>query len=84
MKEDLVPREKMSLKAIKEWVLANEPEVVKELLEQNPSFVFFSSQKTILSVMGSAGIPLLPMAAVAGDRSILTDGDAEYWLKCHC
>ncbi|MDN3614285.1 murein transglycosylase A [Vibrio gallaecicus] len=69
----LVPREKMSLKAIKEWVLANEPEVVKELLEQNPSFVFFQS-KDDLSVMGSAGIPLLPMAAVAGDRSILPMG----------
>ncbi|MEZ8397007.1 murein transglycosylase A [Vibrio splendidus] len=69
----LVPREKMSLKAIKEWVLANDPEVVKELLEQNPSFVFFSARDD-LSVMGSAGIPLLPMAAVAGDRSILPMG----------
>ncbi|KAB0459463.1 murein transglycosylase A [Vibrio kanaloae] len=69
----LVPREKMSLKAIKEWVLANDPEVVKELLEQNPSFVFFSARDD-LSVMGSAGIPLLPMAAVAGDRSLLPMG----------
>ncbi|MCG9632804.1 murein transglycosylase A [Vibrio sp. Isolate30] len=69
----LVPREKMSLKAIKEWVLANDPEVVKELLEQNPSFVFFQANED-LSVMGSAGIPLLPMAAVAGDRSILPMG----------
>ncbi len=69
----LVPREKMSLKAIKEWVLANDPEVVKELLEQNPSYVFFQPRKDT-SVMGTAGIPLLPMASVAGDRSILPMG----------
>ncbi len=73
IERDLSPREKMSLKAIKEWALANDPEVVKELLEQNPSFVFFEARDD-LSVMGSAGIPLLPMAAVAGDRSILPMG----------
>lgn len=68
-----VPREKMSMKAIKEWVLANDDGVVRELLEQNPSYVFFSPQADA-PVTGSAGIPLLPMASVAGDRSIFPMG----------
>nr|WP_301337675.1 murein transglycosylase A [Vibrio rotiferianus] len=68
-----VPREKMSLKAIKEWVMANDEAAVRELLEQNPSYVFFAPQADA-PVTGSAGIPLLPMASVAGDRSILPMG----------
>ncbi|MFH4613321.1 murein transglycosylase A [Vibrio diabolicus] len=68
-----VPREKMSLKAIKEWVMDNDDATVRELLEQNPSYVFFAP-KAEAPVTGSAGIPLLPMAAVAGDRSILPMG----------
>ncbi|MGL6261126.1 murein transglycosylase A [Vibrio sp. WXL103] len=68
-----VAREDMSLKAIKDWVMANEPGVVQELLEQNPSFVFFSPSASA-PVTGTAGIPLLPMASVAGDRDILPMG----------
>jgi len=68
-----VPREKMSMKAIKDWVMANDDATVREVLEQNPSFVFFSPQADA-PVTGSAGIPLLPMASVAGDRSIFPMG----------
>ncbi|MGY0614134.1 murein transglycosylase A [Vibrio sp. FJH11] len=68
-----VPREEMSMKAIKDWVLANDEATVRELLEQNPSYVFFAP-KAEAPVTGAAGIPLLPMAAVAGDRSILPMG----------
>nr|WP_162047602.1 murein transglycosylase A [Vibrio taketomensis] len=68
-----VPREKMSMKAIKDWVLANDEATVREVLEQNPSFVFFQPRADA-PVTGSAGIPLLPMASVAGDRSILPMG----------
>ncbi|MGD8171073.1 murein transglycosylase A [Vibrio sp. TRT 21S02] len=68
-----VPREKMSMKAIKEWVMAQDEAVARELLEQNPSYVFFQPQADA-PVTGSAGIPLLPMASVAGDRSILPMG----------
>ncbi|MBC5831407.1 murein transglycosylase A [Vibrio metschnikovii] len=69
----LVERANMSLKAIKEWVLANDELTVRELLEQNPSYVFFRPSAAA-PVTGSAGIPLLPMAAVAGDRTILPMG----------
>ncbi|WP_428772274.1 murein transglycosylase A [Vibrio sp.] len=68
-----VAREKMSLKAIKDWVLANDDDSVRELLEQNPSYVFFAP-RAAAPVTGTAGIPLLPMASVAGDRSILPMG----------
>lgn len=51
-----VPREKMSLKAIDEWVSQQDEETVRELLEQNSSYVFFKPQDN-LDVMGTAGIP---------------------------
>src|SRR5690606_44093 len=54
-----VAREKMSLKAIKDWVLRNDEASVRELLEQNPSFVFFAP-RAAAPVTGTAGIPLLP------------------------
>lgn len=69
----LVARENMSLKAIEEWVRANDEATVRELLEQNPSFVFFKP-RAAAPVTGSAGIQLLPMASVAGDRSIFPMG----------
>ena len=71
--EGEVPREKMSLKAIKEWVDSHNEQQVKELLEQNPSYVFFQP-RAAAPVTGTAGVPLLPMASVAGDRSILPMG----------
>jgi membrane-bound lytic murein transglycosylase A len=68
-----VPKEKMSLKAIKEWVLAHDDATVREVLEQNPSYVFFEP-RAAAPVTGSAGIPLLPMASVAGDRRLFPMG----------
>ncbi|HAS6384017.1 TPA: murein transglycosylase A [Vibrio vulnificus] len=73
IERDQVAREKMSLKAIKDWVLASDEATVQELLEQNPSFVFFEP-RAAAPVTGSAGIPLLPMASVAGDRTIFPMG----------
>lgn len=73
IERDLVSRAKMSMKAIKQWVMENDEATVRELLEQNPSFVFFEPRADA-PVTGSAGIPLLPMASVAGDRAILPMG----------
>ncbi len=70
---DEVPREKMSLKAIKEWVLANDEATVREVLEQNTSYVFFKPMAAA-PVKGTAGIPLMAMASVAGDRSLFPMG----------
>ncbi|GAA5646324.1 MULTISPECIES: murein transglycosylase A [Vibrio] len=68
-----VKREDMSMKAIRDWVMKQDDATVRELLEQNPSYVFFAP-KADAPVTGSAGIPLLPMASVAGDRSIFPMG----------
>lgn len=68
-----VPKEQMSMKAIKDWANAQPEESVKELVEQNPSYVFFERRPTN-DVVGAAGIPLLPMAAVAADKTLLPMG----------
>lgn len=68
-----IPREEMSLKAIKHWVMTHPEDEVKTLLEQNPSYVFFEP-RAAAPVTGSAGIQLLPMASVAGDRRIFPMG----------
>ena len=73
IERDEVPREKMSLKAIEEWVSLQDEATVRELLEQNPSYVFFLPQES-LDVMGTAGIPLLAHASVAADREYLPMG----------
>lgn len=73
IERDLVPREKMSLKAIKDWVLQQDEATVREVLEQNTSYVFFEPRDAA-PVTGSAGIPLMPMASVAGDRSLFPMG----------
>ncbi len=68
-----VSREKMSLKAIENWVKQQDEATVQELLEQNPSYVFFQPQES-LDVMGTAGIPLQAHASVAADREYLPMG----------
>ena len=68
-----VERKDMSLKAIKEWVAKNDEATVRELLETNPSYVFFSPRDAN-HVLGTAGIPLLAGAAVAADRTLLPMG----------
>ncbi|ODA32907.1 murein transglycosylase A [Veronia pacifica] len=68
-----VPREKMSLKAIQEWVAAHDKDEVLELLNHNTSFVFFQP-KDAHPVTGTAGVPLLAGASVAADRDYLPMG----------
>ncbi len=68
-----VPRKKMSLKAIKEWVEKQDDATVRELLEQNTSYVFFSPRGEA-PVKGTAGIPLIGGASVAADRDLFPMG----------
>lgn len=68
-----VSREKMSLSAIKQWVEAHDEKQVLALLNENPSYVFFSP-KQANPVTGTAGIPLLAGASVAADRLYLPMG----------
>lgn len=67
-----IPKEKMSIQAIKDWAKAN-PSRLQALLERNPSYVYFKNDPTG-KVKGSAGVPLVPMASIASDRSVIPSG----------
>lgn len=67
-----VPKEKMSIQAIREWGNRN-PSRVQSLLERNPSYVFFKNDPSG-KVKGSAGVPLVPMASVASDKNVVPSG----------
>lgn len=68
-----IPREKMSLAAIKHWVMNNDESKVQSLLVQNSSYVFFQP-KAAAPVTGSAGIPLIALGAVAADTHLFPLG----------
>lgn len=67
-----IPKEKMSAQAIKDWTKRN-PSRTQELLERNPSYVFFKFDETH-DVKGSAGVPLVALASVASDKSLVPSG----------
>ena len=62
----------MSAQAIKDWAKRN-PSRAQSLLERNPSYVFFRFDDT-QDVKGSAGVPLVALASVASDKSIVPSG----------
>ncbi|RLM25900.1 murein transglycosylase A [Brenneria alni] len=70
-----VAREDMSMQAIRKWAEQHTEYEVRELLEQNPSFVFF---KPMMSspVKGASAVPLVAKASVASDRSLIPAGTA--------
>lgn len=67
-----IPKDKMSAQAIKDWAKRN-PYRTQQLLERNPSYVFFRFDNTH-DVKGSAGVPLVALASVASDKSIVPSG----------
>lgn len=67
-----IEKEKMSIQAIRQWAEQN-PDRLQGLLERNLSYVFFKNDPNG-QVKGSAGVPLVPMAAVASDRNLIPSG----------
>ncbi|MBT9432108.1 murein transglycosylase A [Candidatus Sodalis endolongispinus] len=68
-----VAREDMSMQAIRHWADTHSEAEVRELLEQNPSFVFFKPVP-FAPVKGASAVPLVAKAAVASDRSLIPAG----------
>lgn len=68
-----VAREYMSMQAIRHWADTHTEAEVRELLEQNPSFVFFKPVP-FAPVKGASAVPLVAKAAVASDRSFIPAG----------
>ncbi len=68
-----VARADMSMQAIRQWAENHSEAEVRELLEQNPSFVFF---KPVMyaPVKGASAVPLIAKASVASDKSLIPPG----------
>ncbi|EDP62130.1 membrane-bound lytic murein transglycosylase A [alpha proteobacterium BAL199] len=75
--EGEVPKEKMSLQAIRDWMTAN-PGRRQELINRNPSYVFFR-QLTGDGPVGAQGVTLTAGRSLAVDRRHLPLG-APMWI----
>jgi len=70
----LLQREEVSMFSIREWLAAH-PDQVRELLDTNPSYVFFRLGKPGTSgSKGSMGRRITPWVSVATDQSVLPNG----------
>lgn len=68
--------EQASMQGIKAWAAAN-PERLRELLNANPSYVFFREEKIsdpAQGPKGALGVPLTPQRSVAIDPKFITLG----------
>lgn len=62
-----IPKEKMSMQAIREW-LENHPGRMDEVLHHNDSFVFFQIEKG--GPYGSLGVTVTPVRSIATDAKL--------------
>lgn len=70
----LMKREEVSMFSIRDWLAAH-PEQTRELLDANPSYVFFKLGKPgVLAANGSMGRRLTPWVSVATDQGVLPNG----------
>jgi membrane-bound lytic murein transglycosylase A len=76
-----IPQERMSMQAIRAWLLAN-PAKAPEIMAKNRSYVFFREQPELAGApgpLGAQGVPLTPGRSLAVDRRFLPLG-APLWL----
>ena len=66
-----IPKEKMSMQAIREWLDAN-PQRMDEILHQNPSFVFFKTEQG--GPYGCLGTAVSPVRSIATDPKVFPRG----------
>ena len=70
----LLKREDVSMVSIREWLAAH-PDQVTELLDTNPSYVFFKlAGLGTVGSKGSMGRRITPWVSVATDQSVLPNG----------
>ena len=67
--DGLVPREEMSMQAIRAYLAAH-PEDLERVLAFNPSYVFFQPLKTVDGPLGCYGIPVTAGRSIATDRRL--------------
>ncbi|MCS6932413.1 MAG: MltA domain-containing protein [Acetobacteraceae bacterium] len=72
-----IPRERMSMQAIRAWLAAAPPEEAAALLSANPSYVFFRLIEGLSAEdgpIGTLGAPLTPGRSLAVDRALIPLG----------
>jgi membrane-bound lytic murein transglycosylase A len=77
-----IPKEKMSMQAIRAWLEAN-PEQAPAVMAKNRSYVFFRELPDLARAsgpLGAQGVPLTPGRSLAVDRKFLPLG-APLWLE---
>ncbi|MGR3807922.1 murein transglycosylase A [Pasteurella testudinis] len=67
-----IPKEKMSMQAIKAWGERN-PSRFQALLERNASYIYFKVDPTN-KPKGAAGVPLIGLSSIAVDRNVIPLG----------
>jgi membrane-bound lytic murein transglycosylase A len=67
--EGLVPREQMSMQAIRAYLTAH-PEDLERVLTYNPSYVFFRELETVDGPIGCYGVPVTAGRSIATDRRL--------------
>lgn len=66
-----IPKDKMSMQAIREYLRAHPDEIFK-ILNQNPSYVFF--RMDMGPSVGNIGVPLTPGRSIATDSKLFPKG----------
>lgn len=64
-----IPREEMSMQAIRHWLTAN-PDQAHAMMDRNPSYVFFQERTGVSGAIGAAGTQLTPERSIAVDRKV--------------
>ena len=67
--DGLVPRERMSMQAIRAYLTAH-PEEIERVLTYNPSYVFFRPLETRDGPLGCYGVPVTSGRSIATDRRL--------------
>ncbi len=66
-----IAKKDMSMQAIRQW-LSRHPKRMKEVLDYNPSFVFFKKEQG--GPFGCLGVAITPMRSIATDKSLFPKG----------
>ena len=77
--EGIIPREKMSMEAIYQY-LHSHPSEIERILSYNPSYVFFRKVKN--GPVGSIGVILTPKRSVAADPKFFPPGALSFIKIC--
>lgn len=73
-----IRRRDISMQAIRDWLEAH-PDTADEVMDLNPSYVFFQERHDIDGAVGAAGLQLTPGRSIAVDRRFWPLG-LPFWL----